>query len=154
MYNYRGKVTRVVDGDTLDLDVDLGYKITTHQRFRLEHVDTPERGRKNFKEATQLLERIIEHEKDEEGYIHFRSIKTGKYGRWLFWSDPINMRMMFHYPYEAEHIKLMKKVRKHILGETVNFTKEETSIEFEPGVNILDAFLYSDYDYNYAEWTL
>ena len=42
MYNYRAKVIRCVDGDTVDFDVDLGFKIFARIRTRLIGVDTPE----------------------------------------------------------------------------------------------------------------
>jgi micrococcal nuclease len=42
MYQYKASVERVVDGDTIDLTIDLGFKITTHQRIRLAGIDTPE----------------------------------------------------------------------------------------------------------------
>lgn len=42
MYVYHGLVERVVDGDTLDLEIDLGFKICTRMRVRLYGVDTPE----------------------------------------------------------------------------------------------------------------
>lgn len=42
MYQYKATVERVVDGDTIDLTIDLGFKITTHQRIRLAGIDTPE----------------------------------------------------------------------------------------------------------------
>lgn len=45
MYNYKAFVTYVVDGDTFDATVDLGFTITTKQRFRLKDVDTPETWR-------------------------------------------------------------------------------------------------------------
>lgn len=39
MYEYEAKVLRIVDGDTFDLDVDLGMKIHRHERVRLATVD-------------------------------------------------------------------------------------------------------------------
>ena len=43
MYEYRCKVTRVVDGDTVDVDIDLGFGVWMHkQRIRLHGIDTPE----------------------------------------------------------------------------------------------------------------
>lgn len=42
MYEYKAKLGRVVDRDTLDLIIDVGFKITTNQRIRLAHIDTPE----------------------------------------------------------------------------------------------------------------
>ncbi|GAG20500.1 unnamed protein product, partial [marine sediment metagenome] len=42
MYTYRAKLDRVVDGDTVDLFVDLGFNICIKDRFRLLGIDTPE----------------------------------------------------------------------------------------------------------------
>lgn len=43
MYEYRvKKVTKVLDGDTIDVDLDLGFNISYSQRVRLSGVDTPE----------------------------------------------------------------------------------------------------------------
>ena len=41
-YTYKAHVDRVVDGDTFDVTVDLGFRITTYQRLRLAGVETPE----------------------------------------------------------------------------------------------------------------
>ena len=43
MYEYRCQITRVVDGDTVDVDIDLGFGVWMRkQRVRLKGVDTPE----------------------------------------------------------------------------------------------------------------
>ena len=43
MYEYRCKVTRVVDGDTVDIDIDLGFGVWLHkERVRIYGIDTPE----------------------------------------------------------------------------------------------------------------
>ena len=43
MYEYRvKKVTNVVDGDTIDVDIDLGFSVSFSQRLRLAGIDTPE----------------------------------------------------------------------------------------------------------------
>lgn len=42
MYKYKAKVERIVVGDTFDIIIDLGFKITTHQRIRLQCLDSPE----------------------------------------------------------------------------------------------------------------
>ena len=42
MYEYKCRVIKVVDGDTIDVDIDLGFNITlSNQRIRLQGVDTP-----------------------------------------------------------------------------------------------------------------
>ena len=43
MYEYKAKVLRVVDGDTVDVDIDLGFGIWMHrERVRMMGIDTPE----------------------------------------------------------------------------------------------------------------
>lgn len=42
MYHYKAIVTRVIDGDTFDAQLDLGFGITYGQRFRVVDLDTPE----------------------------------------------------------------------------------------------------------------
>ena len=43
MYEYRCKVSRVVDGDTVDVDIDLGFGVWLHkERVRIIGIDTPE----------------------------------------------------------------------------------------------------------------
>lgn len=42
MYQYKAKVEKIVDGDTIDVVIDLGFKITTFQRIRMAKINTPE----------------------------------------------------------------------------------------------------------------
>ena len=43
MYQYKATITRIIDGDTVDCDIDLGFKvILSKQRIRLYGIDTPE----------------------------------------------------------------------------------------------------------------
>ena len=55
-YAYRAKLVRCVDGDTADLEVDLGFNLTAKIRGRLTGVNTPERGQADYREATEVLE--------------------------------------------------------------------------------------------------
>lgn len=79
LHAYNATVVRWVDGDTVDLDIDLGFKITTHQRIRLQGVDTPERGQEGFHEATKFCEEFA----PSGSQVTIRTYKTGKFGRWL-----------------------------------------------------------------------
>jgi micrococcal nuclease len=57
MYEYRiKKVLKVVDGDTIDVDIDLGFNISYTQRVRLAGIDTPESRTKDAKEKALGLE--------------------------------------------------------------------------------------------------
>ena len=57
MYEYNiKKVTKVVDGDTIDVDIDLGFNISFAQRVRLAGIDTPESRTKDLREKALGLE--------------------------------------------------------------------------------------------------
>ena len=94
-YEYFATVTRVVDGDTLDLDVDLGLKVHAYIRVRLQGVDTPEIFGVE-KESDEYAEgirakRFVEHWLEVHGknvIAKTEKDKRGKYGRWVavIWS--------------------------------------------------------------------
>ena len=57
---FQAKVRRVVDGDTLDLDIDLGFHITLSERVRLMGIDTPEtRSRDPIEKSSGLIAKVI-----------------------------------------------------------------------------------------------
>ena len=61
-YLYRARVINVVDGDTFDAEIDLGFYVKTTQRFRLSRIDTPEvRGKERPKGllVTMIVEKIF-----------------------------------------------------------------------------------------------
>lgn len=84
MYNYKAYVNRVVDGDTFEATIDLGFKIQTTQMFRLKDIDTPETYRPKSEEerlhgerATEFVKKLIEHKT-----INIETFKLGIYGRY------------------------------------------------------------------------
>ena len=56
---YPAKIKRVIDGDTIDLVIDLGFRISTVQRIRLIDVDTPERGDPDWANATAFTQQWV-----------------------------------------------------------------------------------------------
>ena len=88
MYVYKAKLDRVVDGDTLDAVIDLGFDITVHKRIRLVGINTPESRTRDLEEkkrglaAKQALIDLLTKDNDEE-YFVVESEKVGKYGRVL-----------------------------------------------------------------------
>jgi len=81
-YWYRAVLVRVVDGDTIDVLVDLGFDVQTSQRLRLLGIDAPEtRGKSKVegKASTRALKALLE----EQPYLIIKSRKRGKYGRYL-----------------------------------------------------------------------
>jgi len=94
MYEYNARVDRVVDGDTVDFIVDLGFNVNIKIRTRLMGVNTPERGHEDWEKATETCARLLSsvaHIRNEsignivypELWVKIRTEKTGKYGRWL-----------------------------------------------------------------------
>ena len=56
MYQYKCKINKVLDGDTVDIDLDLGFNIVmANQRVRMAGVDTPESRTTNKEEKTRGL---------------------------------------------------------------------------------------------------
>jgi len=103
MYRYNAEVLRVVDGDTLDLRVDLGFGVSFKIRARLYGVDTPEKfgvkkGSAEWEKgvaATEFAKAWISKEPNPNWVMieshNGSKIKKGKYGRWLvevFKNDP------------------------------------------------------------------
>ena len=81
---YRATLDRVVDGDTLDADLQLGFSVVLHkQRIRLAGIDTPESRTRNLEEKALGLkakDRLIEL---CTGTFKVKSLGKGKYGRIL-----------------------------------------------------------------------
>lgn len=92
MYQYRARVLKVVDGDTVDLEVDLGFYTLTRLRFRLEGLDAPETNSSDPVErslAVKAKNRLIQLLPIASTCV-LASTKTEKYGRWLatIWPGP------------------------------------------------------------------
>jgi len=88
MYIYKAKLDRVVDGDTLDAIIDLGFDITVHKRIRLVGINTPESRTRDLEEkkrglaAKEALLTLLT-ETNQHDYFVLESEKVGKYGRVL-----------------------------------------------------------------------
>jgi len=83
-YTYKATIERVVDGDTIDVTLDLGFDVRLHkQRCRLAGIDTPESRTRDLAEKKLGLaakDRLIEL---CVGSITIKSLGKGKYGRIL-----------------------------------------------------------------------
>jgi len=79
-YRYKAAIDRWVDGDTVDLYVDLGFHTYIKTRFRLYGIDTPERGQLLWAEATAAAKHMAPEGTDVVIDV-FKD--ADKYGRWL-----------------------------------------------------------------------
>ena len=95
-YNFRViKINRVVDGDTIDVTIDLGFDLYKKERVRVAGVDTPEKRTRDLEEkalgidATNWLKKKLEDTIAGDGdelTIRTELVGgTGKYGRLLGW---------------------------------------------------------------------
>jgi len=88
MFEYKAKVLRTVDGDTLKVSVDLGFSVFVEQTIRIEGIDTPEvYGIKKEspeylegKAASDFTKQWVEQTNEN---IIIQTSKTGKYGRYI-----------------------------------------------------------------------
>jgi len=88
VYEYKCKVTRVVDGDTVDIDIDLGFGVWLHkERVRIYGIDTPEsRTRDKVEKRFGLLAKEFVKQFVKGSSIILRTQKydaKGKFGRIL-----------------------------------------------------------------------
>ena len=103
MYQYKiKKIVKVVDGDTIDVNIDLGFHITLNQRVRLKGINASETRTLDLEEKKKGLEakEWLKKELSREGEWVIETTKEDKYGRILgtlyFVGDPvtINERML------------------------------------------------------------
>ena len=88
MYEYRCKIVRVVDGDTVDVDIDLGFGVWLHkERVRLHGIDTPESRTRDLEEkkygllAKQMIKNFMPVGSMQT--LVTTKDKAGKFGRIL-----------------------------------------------------------------------
>jgi micrococcal nuclease len=132
MYEYRvKKVLKIVDGDTIDVDIDLGFNVSFTQRVRLAGIDTPESRTTDLKEKALGLEvkEYLKHLLENAEDIVIQTEKpdsSEKYGRilgWLFINDDdmsLNEKMIsegYAWEYDGE---TKKKDFESLLAKRAN----------------------------------
>src|SRR6056300_1434566 len=86
MYEYDCRIKRVVDGDTVDVDIDLGFGTwRCGERIRLYAVDTPECRTRDAQEkaAGLLAKKFVEDALHVGGTYRLQTKEKGKFGRYL-----------------------------------------------------------------------
>jgi len=88
-YIYRAKLDRVVDGDTIDAMIDLGFNTWVKRRIRYMGLDTWESRTRDLDEKKKGLaakarnKELLEKVSSKSGFFRIKSHGTGKYGRVL-----------------------------------------------------------------------
>ena len=85
LYTYKVYVEKVVDGDTVVLNVDLGFDTFIQERFRLRGIDVPEVKTKKGQRAKRFLQRVLR----KAEMIIVKTHGKDKFGRYLIdiWAD-------------------------------------------------------------------
>ena len=78
-YEYRATVVRWVDGDTVIMDAELGFHVTSRWAFRLLGCNAPEEGKPGYQEAIDFVNKLA----PVGTVVLAETHKTEKYGRWL-----------------------------------------------------------------------
>ena len=128
-YVYRGKLERVVDGDTIDALIDVGFDIWIKKRIRYMGIGTWESRTRDLDEKAKGMaakyrnQELLEKVSSKPGYFRLKSYGVGKYGRVLgeiFIMDVnenticINNQLITEghaYVYEGGKKKLLKEVK-------------------------------------------
>lgn len=80
MFTYKAKLVRIIDGDTVELEVDLGFKVWVKDSFRLAHINAPEKKEgQPYIDARSHLAILIAPDAD----LTVKTQRQEKYGRWL-----------------------------------------------------------------------
>ena len=120
MYEYKCKIRKVVDGDTVDVDIDLGFGVWLRkQRVRLVGIDTPESRTKDLEEKKYGLGKRVSHKVGNLWWSDNKDNKDarGKFGRilgelWCF-NTNVNEKMI-----EEHHaVRYTGQSKKYIVEE-------------------------------------
>lgn len=83
-FKYNARLIRVVDGDTVELEVDVGFKIQVRETFRLNLINAPEMRTPEGPIAKDWLTMKLAMMDTPAPYpLAIESFKKDKYGRWL-----------------------------------------------------------------------
>ncbi|ANQ81918.1 nuclease [Staphylococcus pseudintermedius] len=115
LYIFKGKCVNVVDGDTIDVQLDYGFKTYADKRLRLLDVDTPERGQPLYAEAKQfVIEKVFEMD------IYVQTYKSDNFGRYLakvFFYDDGELKCLNDLLHEEKLLKDNSKWNKEASDE-------------------------------------
>ena len=134
-YNFRViEINRVVDGDTIDVTIDLGFDLYKKERVRVAGVDTPEKRTRNLEEkalgidATYWLQEKLEGAVAGDDDLVIRTELdggVGKYGRLLGWlyvgTDEVSLNEQmitegYAHPYDGGtkdmNLEALKEIRR------------------------------------------
>jgi micrococcal nuclease len=114
LYWYKARVVRVVDGDTVKLDVDVGLNMSRRLDVRLKDVDTPEifgvsKESEEYAKGMAAKKFVEERLADKSVWVHTFKDRTGKFGRYI--GD------IFFQDEDGKHVSISKLLLEDGLAE-------------------------------------
>ena len=111
MYEYKIKLDRVIDGDTVDANIDLGFDVSVKKRIRFMGINTPESRTRDLEEKAKGLAAKDRVKCLLEGCdnIELKSYGVGKYGRCL--------GELFINIIDGEELPIMESVNQLLIKE-------------------------------------
>lgn len=121
MFQYEARILRVIDGDTLALDLDLGFHVHTEQVVRLAHINTPETVNYTAGGIDDPAKNYIMQNCPPGSVCVVNISRQEKYGRWL--AD------IFFQPGQTDRAKILENPR----GLNVELLREGFALPYEGG---------------------
>ena len=126
MYEYRVEIDRVVDGDTVDVDIDCGFDIVlSNQRIRLYGIDTPESRTRDLEEKKfgKLAAQFLEENLPTTFTLRTRLDGKGKFGRIL------GELVCYYAEYDREVSLNQVMIQKNLAVEYTGQSKDDIEAE-------------------------
>lgn len=82
-YVYKAKVIKVYDGDTITVEIDLGFTVNITEKIRLAHIDTPEIRGEERPDGLISKQWLVDKVLDKWIILKTNKDKKGKYGRYI-----------------------------------------------------------------------
>lgn len=121
MFQYEARVLRIIDGDTLKLDIDLGFSVRTNQTVRLAHINTPETINYTAKGLVDPAAAFIAERVPPGTSCIVEISRQEKYGRWL--------ATIIYLPGEMDRVKILAD--PHVLNDEL--VRDGLAVHYEGG---------------------
>ena len=114
LFNYQAKLDRVIDGDTVDAMIDIGFSVYVKKRIRFYGINTPESRTRDLEEKKRGLaskDRLVDILETNDNEFYLQSLGVGKYGRCL------GILFVMKLPGETEEREEFINVNKQLIVE-------------------------------------
>lgn len=132
LFYYKAQITKIIDGDTFDVDVDLGFHTHQHLRIRLLGIDTPEtRITKGVDEKAYGY--AVENYANEmwlAANIYVHTVKQDSFGRWLADVYFINERNQIESIAEHYNKLGVNKLSETYIKDNTKFIDDNNAFSF------------------------